>query len=149
MARLYRVLVPVTNIEAAREFYGSILGEPGQRVSPGRHYFDCEGTVLACFDPRADGDGYDAKPNPEPLYLAVSDLVATYEACRQSGAVFLDAAPPGVGPLGEIAKRPWGEESFYVADPFGNSLCFVSSSSVFTGRPLLSNPSPPGSEGPQ
>jgi uncharacterized glyoxalase superfamily protein PhnB len=63
----------------------------------------------------------------------VSDLGAAYEACRQSGAVFPDASPPGVGPLGEIAKRPWGEESFYVADPFGNSLCFVSSSSIFTG----------------
>jgi len=40
---------------------------------------------------------------------------------------------PGVGPLGEIARRPWGEKSFYAADPFGNGLCFVSSDSVFTG----------------
>jgi hypothetical protein len=30
MARLYRVLVPVSNIEAAQEFHGSILGETGQ-----------------------------------------------------------------------------------------------------------------------
>ena len=66
MARLYRVLVPVSDIEAARQFYESILGASGKRVSPGRHYFDCEGTVLACFDPQAGGDGYAAKPNPEP-----------------------------------------------------------------------------------
>ncbi len=133
MARLYRVLVPVSDIEAAQRFYEAVLATPGQRVSPGRHYFDCEGTILACFDPQADGDGYVAKPNPEALYLAVSDLVATHEVCREAGARFAEGAPPGVGPLGEIVKRPWGEESFYVADPFGNSLCFVDSDTLFTG----------------
>ncbi|HEY7863952.1 MAG TPA: VOC family protein [Thermoanaerobaculia bacterium] len=133
MTRLYRVILPVSDLAAAQAFYAAVLGAPGRRVSPGRHYFDCEGTILACFDPRADGDGYDAKPNPEPLYFAVSDLPATYEACRKAGAHFAQGAPPGVGPLGEIAKRPWGEESFYAADPFGNSLCFVRRDSVFTG----------------
>ncbi len=133
MARLYRVIVPVTDIETAREFYESVLGAPGKRVSPGRHYFNCEGTILACFDPRADGDGYDATPNPEPLYLAVSDLPATREACRTAGARFPAESPPGIGPLGEIARRPWGEESFYATDPFGNTLCFVSRVTVFTG----------------
>jgi catechol 2,3-dioxygenase-like lactoylglutathione lyase family enzyme len=97
MARLYRVIVPVNDVEAARVFYERVLGAAGRRVSPGRHYFDCEGTILACFDPQVDGDGY------------------------------------VVGPLGEIARRPWGEESFYALDPFGNTLCFVSRDSVFTG----------------
>lgn len=133
MARLFRVIVPVSDMKSALRFYASLLGTPGRRVSPGRHYFDCEGVILACFDPRADGDGYEAKPNPEPLYLAVSDLAATYEACRRAGARFAEGAPPGVGPLGEIARRPWGEESFYLADPFGNPLCFVSRDSVFSG----------------
>ena len=100
-------------------------------MSPGRHYFECEGVILACFDPRADGDGYDAKPNPEPLYLAVDDLQAVYAAAVQAGAELAQGSPPGVGPLGEIAKRPWGEESFYASDPFGNPLCFVSRSTVF------------------
>jgi catechol 2,3-dioxygenase-like lactoylglutathione lyase family enzyme len=133
MARLFRVIVPVTSIEEARSFYESVLGVPGRRVSPGRHYFDCEGTILACFDPRADGDKRTAAPNPEPLYLAVDDLKASHAACRRAGARFSAEAPPGVGPLGEIARRPWGEESFYAEDPFGNALCFVSRDSVFTG----------------
>ena len=115
MARLYRVIVPVSDIEAARVFYERVLGVAGRRVSPGRHYFDCEGTILACFDPQADGDGYAAVPNPEPLYLAVSDLAATYDACQEAGARFSEGSPPGVGPLGEIARRPWGEESFYTS----------------------------------
>lgn len=134
MAHLYRVIVPVSDIDAARVFYAAVLGAPGRRVTPGRHYFDCEGTILACFDPQADGDGYAARPNPEPLYLAVDSLDAAFAACRAAGATFPEASPPGVGPLGRIARRPWGEESFYVGDPFGNPLCFVSRSSVFDGE---------------
>ena len=133
MPKLYRVILPVGDIEQAARFYEEVFGTPGRRGSPGRHYFDCEGTILACFDPRADGDGYAAKPNPEPLYFAVSDLRATYAACRSAGAVFAAGSPPGVGPLGQIARRPWGEESFYASDPFGNPVCFVSRASVFTG----------------
>lgn len=133
MAHLFRVLLPVSGIDRAVRFYAALLGAPGRRVSPGRHYFDCEGVVLACFDPMADGDGYAAKPNPEPLYFAVDDLHATYEACTAAGARFAEGAPPGVGPLGAIARRPWGEESFYASDPFGNPLCFVSRATVFTG----------------
>lgn len=133
MAHLFRVILPVGDIERAAAFYAAVLGAPGRRVSPGRHYFDCEGTVLACFDPQADGDGYAAKPNPEPLYFAVADLRSVYGACESAGAVFAEGAPPGVGPLGRIARRPWGEESFYAADPFGNPLCFVARDTVFRG----------------
>jgi catechol 2,3-dioxygenase-like lactoylglutathione lyase family enzyme len=70
---------------------------------------------------------------PAGLYFAVSDLRATFEACRGAGAQLASGSPPGVGPLGQIAKRPWGEESFYASDPFGNPLCFVTRESVFTG----------------
>ena len=135
MAKVFRVLVPVNDIVAAESFYALVLGSSGTRVSPGRHYFDCGGIILACFDPTADGDGYEATPNPEPLYLAVPDLESTFRTCSEAGAEFAEGSPPGVGPLGQIAKRPWGEESFYVKDPFGNQLCFVAASTVFTGSP--------------
>jgi len=133
MARLFRVLLPVTDIERAATFYALVLDQTGDRVSPGRHYFDCGGVVLACFDPIADGDGYDAKPLPEPIYLAVDDLEVTLMRAKAAGATFSDDVVPDVGPLGSIAQRPWGEISFYAADPFDNPLCFVSSDSVFTG----------------
>ncbi len=133
MAHLFRVLVPVGDIEKAQAFYSEILGQAGQRVSPGRHYFDCEGTILACFDPEADHEHRPARPNPEDIYLAVEDLEATYTACKRAGAAFVDEDVPMVGPMGEIAQRPWGETSFYVHDPFGNPLCFVAADTVFTG----------------
>ena len=132
MAHLFRVVVPVRDMASAAKFYGQVLGTPGQSVTPGRWYFNCEGTILACFDPRADGDGYDAQPLPEPIYFAVDDLEATYANATAAGGVFSADVVPGVGPLGQIAKRPWGERSFYVADPFGNRLCFVSRDSIFT-----------------
>jgi catechol 2,3-dioxygenase-like lactoylglutathione lyase family enzyme len=131
-AKLFRVILPVSNIQQAGEFYQRVLGSPGIRVSSGRHYFDCDGTILACFDPRADGDDYDARPNPEWLYFAVDHLEKTHEACRAAGASFCAGDVHG-GPAGGIATRPWGERSFYVYDPFGNKLCFVDRATLFRG----------------
>jgi len=133
VARVFRILLPVYDIERATAFYESILSQPGQRISPGRHYFDCEGMVLACFDPMADGDEYEAVPLSEPIYFAVDDLEAIFDRAKASGASFSEEVVPDVGCLGKIQKRPWGEVSFYASDPFGNPLCFVSSGSVFTG----------------
>ncbi len=132
-ARLFRVILPVSDIGRAAAFYEQALATKGMRVSPGRHYFDCGGTILACFDPRADGDPYDARPNREWLYFAVGDLDATYEACKKAGAKMAAGEVHG-DPAGQIAVRPWGERSFYCEDPFGNKLCFVDERTIFTGH---------------
>lgn len=132
--RLFRVILPVTDIGRAEEFYSRLLGEAGRRVSPGRHYFDCGGTILACFDPRADTDPFDLGPNPDHLYFAVNDLEGAYARATELAAEILDP----------IGHRPWGERSFYLKDPFGNKLCFVDRSTVFTGQPR-----PPASASPR
>ena len=132
MARLYRVILPVPDIEAATTFYAAILGAPGKRVSPGRHYFDCEGTILACYDPIADGDKHSMPANPEHIYLAVDDLDDAYARCKAAHAHF-PTGKTGGSQLASIAKRPWGETSFYLRDPFGNPVCFVSRGTMFTG----------------
>jgi predicted enzyme related to lactoylglutathione lyase len=123
--RLCRVILPVSDVAAATRFYAAVLQMPGERVSPGRHYFDCGGTILACCDPRADGDDFDARPNPDHVYLAVDDLDALLERARATGCKTLDES---------IEWRPWGERSFYCQDPFGNPLCFVDAATVFLGR---------------
>jgi len=38
--RLYRIILPVNNIDKAENFYSEILDQKGIRVSPGRHYFN-------------------------------------------------------------------------------------------------------------
>ncbi len=125
---LFRVILPVANIDAAAHFYGQLFNLPGERVSPGRHYFECGGTILACFDPRADGDSFDAKPNPGHVYFAMTDLDATLERARCAGCGSLDEA---------IRVRPWGERSFYATDPFGNKICFVDAKTTFRGTDSL------------
>lgn len=134
MARLFRVIVPVSDIERAASFYGALLSQLGFRVSPGRHYFDCDGVTLACFDPRADGDDWDATPNPDHLYIAVDNLEETYAAAEMLGGLSTTIGD-GDLPMGQIARRPWGERSFYLQDPFENKLCFVDSATVFRGPP--------------
>jgi predicted enzyme related to lactoylglutathione lyase len=121
--RLFRVIIPAANIEEAANFYSAVLEQPGMRVSPGRHYFGCGSAILACFDPRADGDPWDSKPNPDHVYLAVDDLDACYKrvSTRPNGSI-----------LRPIETQPWGERSFYCSDPSGNKLCFVDERTVFT-----------------
>lgn len=131
--RLYRVVIPVNDLEAAVSFYAALLEHPGMRISGGRHYFSCGGVILAIYDPRADGDDRSPRPNFDHVYFAVDDLDGVYRRAQATGGLST-ATGDGQLPMGEIARRPWGERSFYMSDPFGNPLCFVDSASVFSGR---------------
>jgi predicted enzyme related to lactoylglutathione lyase len=124
--RLYRVILPVTDIERAAAFYGTVLGIPGQRVSPGRHYFSCGGAILACYDPIADGDGEQDNWGFHPLqylYFAVSDLETAVARVQSAGGI-IDQG---------IETMPWGERLFYARDPFDSRVCFVDERTLFTG----------------
>jgi len=130
MASIYRVIMPAGDLTASVAYYAAVLGEPGRRVSRGRHYFDCGSVILAVYDPKADGDPWEIEPNPEHVYLAVDDLGATLERVVATGQGTLDTRGEERG----IARRPWGERSFYARDPFGNPICFVEAGTEFTGR---------------
>ena len=125
--KLYRVILPVRDIDRAAEIYSRLLETPGQRISPGRHYFDCGGTILACYDPNADGDGEQGGWRHHPnqyVYFAVGDLDGAYERALQAGCKIVD---------GGIQKMPWGERMFWAIDPFGNPISFVDEKTVFMG----------------
>lgn len=131
--KLFRVVVQVGDIEAASRFYSTVFGNPGRRVSPGRHYFDCDGTILACVAPQHEGNPSGPAPSADCIYFATAALEQAYAACRAVGADFAAIDVHG-DPGGEIATRPWGERSFYVQDPWRNSLCFVDARTIFSGR---------------
>lgn len=127
MPRLFRVIHPVPDTDRGSAVYAAILGDPGHRVSPGRHYFNCGGTILAVYCPGADGDepagGWKHHPN-QYLYFAVPDLEAALARCTAAGCAIVE---------GGIQTMPWGERMFWAADPFGNPISFVDETSLFTG----------------
>jgi predicted enzyme related to lactoylglutathione lyase len=124
--RLFRVIVPVSDLKRAIDFYESALDVSGQQVSPGRYYIDCGGTILALFDTQAE-DGRESRPSPEHIYFACPDLEAVFARVHTSGVEVDDG----------IRTWPWGERSFYAKDPFGNPICFVDEQTVFRGGAFI------------
>lgn len=129
--RLFRVVLHVNDLDSAVAFYTRLLQVTGLRVSPGRHYLDCGGVILALFDPARE-EGFAARAAADHVYVAVEDLSAVFERARELGCLSRETVHGGSG--GAVVVRPWGERSFYVVDPFGNPLCFVDERTVFTGR---------------
>lgn len=127
MAELYRVILPVGNIERAQDFYEAVFQEQGERVSAGRHYLDCGSAILALYDPVADGDrvdeGWRFHAN-QYLYFAVKDLEAYERRFQDAGGIVTET----------IATQPWGERMFYGLDPFNNPVSFVDETTVFRGN---------------
>lgn len=133
--RLFRVIVPVSDLEQATKFYSALFGQAGFRVSGGRHYFDCGGVIVAVYDATADGDEAGVvRSNPQHIYFAVPDLEAVFKRAEELGGLSPETGD-GRLPMGRIARRPWGEVSFYMDDPAGNPLCFVDEQSIFRGGP--------------
>jgi catechol 2,3-dioxygenase-like lactoylglutathione lyase family enzyme len=133
-ARLYRVILPVDSLDDAVRFYVALLDDAGMRISPGRHYFRCGEVTLAVYDPAADGDARTPRPNFDHVYFAVDDLETVFARAQRLGTLST-VVGDGNLPMGEIARRPWGERSFYLQDPFGNPLCVVDAASIFIGKP--------------
>ena len=112
----YQVDLVVSDIDQAEAFYSQLLGIPGERISPGRHHFDCGGTILRCYNPRADGDSSDVYLGPHQVHFTVKDLEAVFEQAKRAGGTFL---------YEKIVTQPWGDRSFELRDPFKNSIIFV------------------------
>ncbi len=128
---LFRVILQVSDLDKAAEFYARLLADEGRRIPrASRHYFDCGPVILALVDVAAGGE--EAKPLPDYIYFAVNNLEDVYTRARDLRCLSTDDVHGASA--GEIVKRPWGERSFYVEDPFGNGLCFVDETTLFTGK---------------
>src|SRR4029079_5152446 len=127
---LFRIALQVSDMDRAVRFYTTLLGTDGRSIRGSRHYFDCGPVILAVVNVAAGG--ITAKPAPDYTYFSVKDLESIFERAKELGC--LSERDVHGEPAGEIVTRPWGERFFYVEDPFGNPLCFVDSSTLFTGR---------------
>src|SRR5437588_12097565 len=127
---LFRMILHVSDMDRAADFYAKLLAVAGRRVAPTRHYFDCGLVILALVDPTPGGEA--PKTNPDYVYFAVQDLDGVHARARELGCVATGEVHGKSA--GDVVTRPWGERSFYAHDPFGNGLCFVDERTVFTGR---------------
>jgi catechol 2,3-dioxygenase-like lactoylglutathione lyase family enzyme len=126
--KIFRITVEVANLEDATKFYAELLGVPGRRHPGARHYFDCGGVILAVLD--VSEGGMKAAPGGKSIYFAVDDIDGLHARAEALEAL----APFRVHgqPASEVIERPWGEQSFYVTDPWGNELCFVKEGTLYT-----------------
>jgi len=128
---LYRIILQVADLDQAAQFYLQLLGDPGRRIPrASRHYFDCGPVILALVDPSPDVK--EPKPLPDFIYFSVRDLEQVYARAQELNC--LSQEDVHGASAGEMVVRPWGERSFYVHDPWGNGLCFVDETTLFTGK---------------
>jgi catechol 2,3-dioxygenase-like lactoylglutathione lyase family enzyme len=128
---LFRIILQVSDLDQAEEFYGRLLGNRGRRIPrASRHYIDCGPVILALVDPSIDGQ--QPKPLPDYIYFAVDNLEEVHARASELDCLARENVHGAAS--GDIVKRPWGERSFYVEDPWGNGVCFVDDTTLFTGR---------------
>jgi len=131
--RIFRILLRARDLDRSRRFYEALLGTPGRKVAPGRVYFDCGTVILGVLDYSASEVAGLSTPT-EALYLSTDHLEEVHARARTLGSLSSELIHNDPSnPAGEIVVRPWGERSFYAADPSGNPLCFVDSETLFTG----------------
>jgi catechol 2,3-dioxygenase-like lactoylglutathione lyase family enzyme len=121
--RVFRIAIPVSQIDRSRAFYERLLGIDVDDTVPSRLYFHCGDVIVALIDWSVEGRA-DLRPTPDNMYLATDELDAVYDRAVAAGARI--ASP--------IEQRAWGERSFYCLDPDGNQLCFVDDATLFLGR---------------
>lgn len=133
--RLFRILLPVSDLRAGRRFYERLLGVPGREVRGGRVYFDCGSVIVGLLDSSGEGAGRGPPPT-EAIYFATAAVDEVHRralALKCLSPELLHGDPDQ--PMGEVRVRPWGERSFYAEDPFGNPLCFVDGKTLYLGSP--------------
>ena len=74
--KLFRVTVEVADLDTAAALYSELLGIDGDRHPGARHYFDCDGVILAVID--VSQGGLMPTPGPKSLYFAVDDIDAVH-----------------------------------------------------------------------
>lgn len=128
--KLFRVVLHVSDLKKAVDFYSELLALDGRTLRGSRAYFDCGPVILAILDPTPGG--IIPKSNVDDIYFAVKDLEKVHSRAAELGC--LSKVNVHDQSAGDIATRPWGERSFYAEDPWGNGLCFVDEKTLYTGR---------------
>ena len=124
----FRLNLEVADLERAAEFYGILFGVQGRKQAGSRCYFTCGAVTLQVLDVSSQREPH---PAAKALYFTVVDLDALHARARKLDCLSSEMVHGVSG--GDISVRPWGERSFYAADPWKNPLCFVEAGTVYPG----------------
>jgi hypothetical protein len=128
MAKLHRIVLPVTHIDRIAAMYAELLELAGERISPGVHYFDCGGPILSLHDQIADGVGWTHDRG------SLDQFVHACISVPELDWVYWRAQELGFDRLGAIHVEPMcGERSCCLRDPCGNVVELVEESTAFRG----------------
>jgi catechol-2,3-dioxygenase len=118
--QLFRVCLEVNHLERAKAFYEELLALKGKKLAGQRVHFDVGGCVLEIIDVSASGPSH---PCAKSVCISVPAVDVVHKRARKLKCLSIELVQDKPG--GAIHVRPWGEKSFYVDDPWFNSLCFV------------------------
>ena len=106
-----QILVPVSDVDRAAEFYERVLGLPLLFRYPGTAFFDADGVRL--YLARPTEPGYDGVAT---LYFRVDDVTATLQLLESRGATVRERP--------EIVHRDPEYDLWlaFVSDPDGNNI---------------------------
>ena len=121
----FHLAITVDDLDAARRFYGEVLGCPEGRSAPAWIDFDLYGHQLVAHLGHGGGDAtsnpVDGDDVPVPHFgvlLDVADWEALAERLRAAGVAFV------VEPHVRFAGRPGEQRTMFFRDPAGNALEF-------------------------
>ena len=128
MTPLFHLAFPVDDIEAARRFYGGLLGCPEGRSAPNWVDFDFYGhQIVAHLAPEEVGhkktsavDGHDVPVRHFGAILPMAEWEALAKRLTDAGTVFI--IEPHVRFKGEVGEQA----TMFFLDPCGNALEFKS-----------------------
>lgn len=122
----FHLAIPVHDIQAAREFYGGVLGLPEGRSAKTWVDFNLYGHQLVChqvtnYNAESSENAVDGDPVPVPhfgLAMSVSNFLDLAERVEATGVQFI------IKPHIRFSGQPGEQWTMFFKDKSGNSLEF-------------------------
>jgi catechol 2,3-dioxygenase-like lactoylglutathione lyase family enzyme len=112
------VMLPVRDLERARDFYERALAlPPGEERLDGKVIYRCGATEIALF-PKSEG----TKAEHTAVSFRVEDIAAAITELEGRGVVFADYDLPGFKTVEHVCVLG-SEKAAWFNDPEGNILC--------------------------